>query len=87
MGLRLDVPVLGGSLVRLEPLSVRHALDLARAAEEDRSAYDFTVVPRAPGARGGGAAPRLGHVLGGRGGMAGRQGRPGLPPAGTARVC
>ncbi len=47
MGLRLDVPVLGGSLVRLEPLSVRHAPDLARAAEEDRSAYDFTVVPRA----------------------------------------
>ncbi len=47
MGLRLDVPVLSGSLVRLEPLSVSHAADLARAAEEDRSAYGFTVVPRA----------------------------------------
>jgi N-acetyltransferase len=47
MGLRLDVPVLGGSLVRLEPLSPGHAPDLARAAEEDRSAYGFTVVPRA----------------------------------------
>ena len=47
MGPRLDVPVLGGSLVRLEPLSVSHAADLARAAEEDRSAYGFTVVPRA----------------------------------------
>jgi len=47
MGPRLDVPSLGGSLVRLEPLSVSHAADLARAAEEDRSAYGFTVVPRA----------------------------------------
>ena len=47
MGPRLDVPVLGGSLVRLEPLSRSHAADLARAAEEDRSAYGFTVVPRA----------------------------------------
>jgi N-acetyltransferase len=47
MGPGLDVPVLGGSLVRLEPLSVSHAADLARAAEEDRSAYGFTVVPRA----------------------------------------
>ena len=51
MGLRLDVPVLGGFLVRLEPLSVRHAPDLARAAEEDRSAFGFTVVPRAGEAR------------------------------------
>jgi len=41
-----DVPVLEGSLVRLEPLSVRHAEDLAAAAEEDRGSYDFTLVPR-----------------------------------------
>jgi len=41
-----DVPVLDGALVRLEPLSGRHAADLARAAEEDRSAYAFTWVPR-----------------------------------------
>ena len=47
MAPRLDVPVLGGCLVRLEPLSARHAPDLARAAEEDRSAYAYTVVPRA----------------------------------------
>jgi N-acetyltransferase len=47
MGLRLDVPVLHGSLVRLEPLAMSHAPDLARAAEEDRSSYDFTLVPRA----------------------------------------
>lgn len=47
MGLRLDVPVLGGTLVRLEPLSARHAPGLARAAEEDRSAYGYTMVPRA----------------------------------------
>lgn len=43
----LDVPVLRGRLVRLEPLAPRHAPDLARAAEEDRSSYAFTVVPRA----------------------------------------
>jgi N-acetyltransferase len=47
MGLRLDVPVLGGTLVRLEPLSPQHAPGLARAAEEDRSAYGYTVVPKA----------------------------------------
>jgi RimJ/RimL family protein N-acetyltransferase len=47
MSVRLDVPVLHGSLVRLEPLAMRHAADLARAAEEDRSAYAFTLVPRA----------------------------------------
>jgi N-acetyltransferase len=46
---RLDVPVLRGSLVQLEPLSVHHAPDLARAAEEDRSSYRYTVVPRAAG--------------------------------------
>jgi len=42
-----DIPVLHGSLVRLEPLSVHHGADLAAAAEEDRGAYGFTVVPRA----------------------------------------
>ena len=42
-----DVPVLRGALVRLEPLSVSHGADLAAAAEEDRSAYGFTRVPRA----------------------------------------
>jgi RimJ/RimL family protein N-acetyltransferase len=46
MGPWRDVPVLQGDLVRLEPLSGRHAADLALAAEEDRSAYDFTWVPR-----------------------------------------
>jgi RimJ/RimL family protein N-acetyltransferase len=40
-------PVLSGSLVRLEPLSPSHVPDLARSAEEDRSAYAFTLVPRA----------------------------------------
>src|ERR1700722_7070017 len=43
----LDVPVLSGSLVRIEPLSSRHVPDLAEAAEEDRAAYGFTWVPRA----------------------------------------
>jgi N-acetyltransferase len=40
-------PILHGSIVRLEPLSPDHAPDLAVAAEEDRSTYAFTVVPRA----------------------------------------
>lgn len=47
MGFLPDVPVLHGSLVRLEPLSAAHAADLAIAAEQDREAYGFTVVPRA----------------------------------------
>lgn len=43
----LCVPALEGCLVRLEPLSASHAKDLAVAAEEDRSSYGFTLVPRA----------------------------------------
>ena len=39
--------VLAGSLVRLEPLSAGHVPGLMRAAEEDRSAYTWTFVPRA----------------------------------------
>ncbi|MFB9525538.1 GNAT family N-acetyltransferase [Nonomuraea roseola] len=46
MSPHLDVPVLHGSFVRLEPLTMDHAPDLARAAEEDRSSYGLTVVPR-----------------------------------------
>jgi N-acetyltransferase len=44
MSLRLDVPELHGSLVRLERLSVRHADELAAAAA-DRAAFGFTWVP------------------------------------------
>lgn len=47
MGAYPDVPVLEGSLVRLEHLSPNHTSDLASAAEEDRSSYGFTWVPRA----------------------------------------
>lgn len=43
----LAAPVLEGRHVRLEPLHARHAADLAVAAEEDRSSYRFTWVPRA----------------------------------------
>jgi N-acetyltransferase len=43
----LDVPVLSGSLVRLEPLSTGHVPDLMEAAEEDRATYGLTWVPRA----------------------------------------
>ncbi len=53
-----DVPVLEGSLVRLEPLSGRHAADLAAVAEEDRSDYRLTLVP-APGAARDGLGARL----------------------------
>lgn len=41
-----DAPVLAGNLVRLEHLQPLHAQDLASAAEEDRSSYEFTRVPR-----------------------------------------
>lgn len=47
MSFTLSAPVLEGRLVRLEPLSQRHAPDLARAVEEDRGSYAFTWVPRA----------------------------------------
>jgi len=43
--LGLDIPVLQGALVRLEPLSLRHASDLADAGEEDRSTFGHTWVP------------------------------------------
>ena len=43
----LDVPLLSGSLVRLEPLSQAHVPDLTAAVEEDRIAYGYTWVPRA----------------------------------------
>jgi RimJ/RimL family protein N-acetyltransferase len=46
MGSKLDGPVLEGTLVRLEPLSFGHAAALSAAAEEDRSSYAFTTVPR-----------------------------------------
>lgn len=49
---RIAPCVLTGSLVRLEPLSAVHVPGLARAAEEDRSAYDWTQVPRAGEAAG-----------------------------------
>ncbi|MCL6671380.1 GNAT family N-acetyltransferase [Streptomyces panaciradicis] len=47
MGHMLRGPVLEGASVRLEPLEVRHAADLAAAAEENRDTYGFTWVPRA----------------------------------------
>jgi RimJ/RimL family protein N-acetyltransferase len=47
MGFVLQGPALEGRLVRLEPLAPRHAAELAAAAEEDRSSYGFTLVPRA----------------------------------------
>ncbi|MEU4979168.1 GNAT family protein [Streptomyces sp. NPDC021969] len=45
MTFTLKGPVLEGTLVRLEPLSHRHAADLAAAVGEDRGTYDFTWVP------------------------------------------
>ncbi|HVT47530.1 MAG TPA: GNAT family protein [Vicinamibacterales bacterium] len=46
--MRIDVPVLRGARVRLEPLAMTHAADLAVAAEADRGTYDYTWVPRGP---------------------------------------
>jgi N-acetyltransferase len=43
----LTVAVLDGDLVRLEPLGHGHAAELAAAAEEDRSSYQYTWVPTA----------------------------------------
>jgi RimJ/RimL family protein N-acetyltransferase len=43
----IEAVVLKGSLVRLEPLDADHVPGLIAAAEEDRSAYAWTVVPRA----------------------------------------
>ncbi|MCM2412571.1 GNAT family N-acetyltransferase [Streptomyces sp. RKAG290] len=45
MGFTLAGPVLEGTRVSLEPLEHRHAQDLLRAAQEDRSSYRFTWVP------------------------------------------
>ncbi|MEU3778446.1 GNAT family protein [Streptomyces sp. NPDC032472] len=47
MGFALEGPLLEGTLVRLEPLDHRHAAGLAAAAEEERSSYGYTWVPRA----------------------------------------
>jgi RimJ/RimL family protein N-acetyltransferase len=40
------VPALSGQFVRLEPLSFAHVDALVEAANEDRSTYGFTLVPR-----------------------------------------
>jgi RimJ/RimL family protein N-acetyltransferase len=45
MPFTLEVPVLEGRLVRLEPLDKCHGPDLAVAAEEDRDTYAYTWVP------------------------------------------
>lgn len=45
MPLLLDVPILQGELVRLEPLSFGHSADLGDSAEEDRSTFGHTWVP------------------------------------------
>ena len=45
MTLVLDIPVLEGPLVRLEPLSMAHSTELADAVDEDRSTFGHTWVP------------------------------------------
>jgi N-acetyltransferase len=42
---RIEVPVLRGDLVVLEPLEKRHLGDLVAAAAEDRGSFGFTSVP------------------------------------------
>lgn len=91
----LDVPVLEGSLVRLEPLSMSHAAELATAAEEDRTSYAFTLVPRGADAReipgrpsltvdsSRGPAPAATARRHARRGRSGRPGRFTLPATGS----
>jgi N-acetyltransferase len=67
----LNVVLLSGSLVRLEPLSAGHVPDLMEAVEENRAAYGFTWVPRAAGVADYVQAQR---------------GRPGLTPFAQVRV-
>ncbi len=43
---RLDVPMLAGRLVRLEPLGLDHVDGLVAAAGEDGATYGYTTVPR-----------------------------------------
>ena len=45
MSLSLDVPVLVGKFVTLEPLDRSHVPQLAASADEDRATYDLTPVP------------------------------------------
>jgi N-acetyltransferase len=45
VSLVLDIPILQGALVRLEPLSETHSTDLAEVVEEDRSTFGHTWVP------------------------------------------
>jgi N-acetyltransferase len=47
MNVSIGAPLLRGELVRLEPLTEGHVPYLARAAEEGRGAYGYTMVPRA----------------------------------------
>lgn len=47
MSVNIDATTLHGDRVRLEPLTDDHVPGLMRAAEEDRSAYAYTMVPRA----------------------------------------
>lgn len=47
MSAAIGAETLRGDLVRLEPLTEEHRPGLALAAEEDRSAYGYTLVPRA----------------------------------------
>lgn len=46
MAVVLEVPVLIGTRVRLEPMNESHLDGLVAAAAEDRSTYGFTTVPR-----------------------------------------
>ncbi|MGW4649043.1 GNAT family N-acetyltransferase [Kitasatospora sp. NPDC004289] len=49
MGFPGEAPVLTGAYVSLEPLTRRHAADLAEAVTEERGSYGYTWVPTADG--------------------------------------
>ena len=58
--------ILEGRSVRLEPLALEHADDLARAAAEDRSTYAYTWVPDGPADAERYVQAALEHQAGGR---------------------
>jgi RimJ/RimL family protein N-acetyltransferase len=65
LSLHLDVPILHGTLVRLEKLSGHHADQLAAAADDDRSAFGFTWVPHGKAGAGQYVRTQLGRAQNG----------------------
>ncbi len=74
--MKLELPVLTGKQIRLEPLELRHAEALAAAASGDAALYQWTTVPQ-------GVAGARAYI---EGALAGRDAGTVVPFA-TVRVC